>query len=452
MQDDSVGAPARFVSIDILRGVAIIWVVLFHLWGDLEYFPGVPRVYYEQLWFQVQENRGPLAILTAFTDLLFRKGFQGVPLFMMISGLSLTIAAYRAGDGLRWLPFGSARFRKLALPYVVGVALTYGVIALIAWRQTSLNDTAFLDELTHGVTISERTYLQIDWGVAFASVTLLPRLLRDEWFFAPQLALWFVGLLAQYYLLFPLLFVVMRRIGVFMFLVLTFALTVGANAWAVHEYSALEFKFFLVTGWTPFRLFEFTVGMALGWLLIDPRARNTLEVCRHPAAIVAAVLAGFASMIVGDLLIGWWTVDQVVSRSPSLYLQALALPLVTLGLALLSIPLLVRRPSRVDASLAVRALVLIGVMSYAILIVNDAIRLVASQLRLEDIPRWAWWTFLVMIYVPASILLAWPLAKALGVMPRSAASATPTVEAATPPEEVATAPAYLRESLPGRFG
>ena len=53
------------------------------------------------------------------------------------------------------------------------------------------------------MTISERTFLQIDGGVIFASVTLLPRLLRDEWFFAPQLALWFVGLLAQYYLLFP---------------------------------------------------------------------------------------------------------------------------------------------------------------------------------------------------------------------------------------------------------
>ena len=134
-----------------------------------------------------------------------------------------------------------------------------------------------------------------------------------------------------------------------------------------------------------------------------------------------------------------------------LYLQALALPLVTLGLALLSLPLLVRRPSRVDASLPVRALVLIGVMSYAILIVNDAMRLVASQLRLEDIPGWAWWTFIVAIYMPASILLAWPLAKVLGLMPRSAAVPR-TAAPASPPVEAAPAPAYLRESVPGRFG
>lgn len=419
--DDRAPAPLRLVSIDILRGVAILWVVLFHLWGDLEYFPGVPRVYYGQLLYQVEEGRGPWAVFTACTDLIFRKGFQGVPLFMMISGLSLTIAAYRSGDGLRWPGFLYARFRKLLAPYWVGVALTYAVIAVIAWRQMAIHGGPYGDHFGHGVTISERTFLQIDGGVMFASVTLLPRLWQGEWFFAPQLALWFVGLLAQYYLLFPLLFIAMRKLGVVAFLLLTFAITVGANAWAVHEYAALEFKFFLVTGWAPFRLFEFTAGMALGWLLIDPRARNALKLVRHPAVLAAAAIGGVASMVAGDLLIGWWSVDQVVARDPALYLQALALPLVTLGLALLSLPLLVRRPSRVDVTVPVRALVTIGVMSYAILIVNDAMRLVASQLRLEDLPGPFWWAFLVGVYVPVSVALAWPLARIFGLFPRERA-------------------------------
>ena len=38
----------------------------------------------------------------------------------------------------------------------------------------------------------------------------LPRLTGANYFFAPQMALWFVGLLAQYYLLFPLLYLVDR--------------------------------------------------------------------------------------------------------------------------------------------------------------------------------------------------------------------------------------------------
>ena len=81
---------------------------------------------------------------------------------------------------------------------------------------------------------------------------------------------------------------------------------------------------------------------------------------------------------------------------------------------MLALPLLVKPPSRIDRSVPVRALTTVGVMSYALLIVNDPMRLVASQLRVEDVPGAVWWTFLVAVYVPLSVVLAWPLAKVLG--------------------------------------
>ena len=414
----------RFAAIDILRGAAILWVVLFHLWGDLEYFPGVPREYYEQLTWQVQHGRGPWAIFTASSDLLFRDGFEGVPLFMMISGLSLTIAAYRAGDGLSWPRFQVARFRKLLLPYWFGVAGTYGVIALIAWRQSAIGGGSFGSQWGSGVTISQFSIVNVDRQVVYASVGLIPRLTGGEYFFAPQLALWFVGLIAQYYLLFPLLLWLMRRAGVVPFVVLTFALTVGANWWIVDQYGAPEFKFWLVTGWAPFRLFEFTAGMAMGWLLVDPRARPALGVARHPAVIVAAIALGFAAHTGGDLMIGQWQAR---------YWQALALPLVTLGIALMALPLLVRWPARLDATAPVRALTTIGVMSYGILIVSDIMRLIASQLRVENVPDPWWWTFLVVIYVPASIALAWPISKMLSLMPARRRPSQAARDAAVPP-------------------
>jgi peptidoglycan/LPS O-acetylase OafA/YrhL len=412
------GDEGRIVAIDILRGLAIVWVVLFHLWGDLEFFPGAPQQYYEQLTWQVHHGQGAWRIFTSCTDLLLRDGFQGVPLFMMISGLSLTIAAYRAGDAMSWRRFFGSRFRKLLLPYWVGAALTYGVIAMIAWRQTSLGGSSFADQFSTGVTISKFTHLSIDSGVVFASIALVPRLTGADWFFAPQLALWFVGLLAQYYLLFPLLFFAMRRIGVLAFLLLTFGVTVAANWWIVDNYGAPEFKFWLVTGWAPFRLFEFTAGMALGWLLASPERHRALAIVRHPLVLVAAVAAGIAAHTAGDLMIGRWTVH---------YWQSLALPLSTLGLALLALPLLVRRPGRIDVTAPVRALTTIGVMSYAILIVSDAMRLVASQIRVEAPSDALWWTFLVGVYVPATLLLAWPLAHGLGLMPKRLAEprATP---------------------------
>ena len=56
-------------------------------------------------------------------------------------------------------------------------------------------------------------------------------------------------------------------------------------------------------------------------------------------------------------------------------------------------------------------------MSYAILIVNDPMRLVGSELRLEQVSDRVWWTFVVGVYVPVSILIAWPLAHLFGLFP-----------------------------------
>jgi hypothetical protein len=91
------------------------------------------------------------------------------------------------------------------------------------------------------------------------------------------------------------------------------------------------------------------------------------------------------------------------------------------------------------APLPVRALATVGVMSYAVLIVNDPLRLVASQLRLEQVSDAVWWTFLVAVYVPISILLAWPLARVLGLLPKGRSYAleptgTAVTEDSAPPE------------------
>ena len=238
----------------------------------------------------------------------------------------------------------------------------------------------------------------------------MPRLLEDRWFFAPQLALWFVGLLAQYYLLFPLLFAVMKRIGLAPFLLLTFALTVGANWWVLQQYHYLELQFRLVTGWVPFRLFEFTSGMAIGAIIADPERARILAQLRRWPAIVAALALGFAAHTGGDLMIGDWALG---------YWQALAIPLMTLGLALLVLPLVTKVPSRVDVWAPARALAAVGVMSYTVLIINDPMRLIASQLRVERVPAAEWWFFTVAVYVPVTLLLAWPLASVLGLLPEA---------------------------------
>ena len=401
------------MGVDVLRAVAIAWVVLFHLWGDIKYFPAAPTEYYDRLGEKVTDGAPFVEIVTAFTDLLLRLGFQGVPLFMMLSGISLTVTAYRGGDALRWPRFLFQRFRKLLVPYWFGAALTYGVMAAIAWRQDLTGAGAFSDRFQNGVTISGLSVVAVDWDVVVASITLVPRLTGLENFFAPQLALWFVGLLAQYYLLFPLLFVIMKRAGVLPFLLLTTAITVAANVWIVDQYRVPELKFWLVTGWAPFRLLEFTLGMSIGWLVASPDRGRALAFVRNPMVVLSLIAGGLAVHTLGGIYIG---------DGHSGYWQAVALPLSTLGLALVALPLIIKPPSRIELTAPVRAIAAFGMMSYAILIINECMRLVASQVRIENPSEEVWWTFIVAIYVPVSILLAWPVAHVLGLMPRRTAA------------------------------
>ena len=141
----------------------------------------MPREYYEQLHVAGaagQRARGRSSRRSP--TCCFRDGFQGVPLFMMISGISLTIAAYRAGDGLRWPRFFFARFRKLLLPYWVGVAhhLRRDRARSPGGRRRSAMGS-FSDHFGHGITISLHTIILIDSGVVWASIALVPRLLED---------------------------------------------------------------------------------------------------------------------------------------------------------------------------------------------------------------------------------------------------------------------------------
>ncbi len=401
-----LGEGGRLAAIDILRGLAILWVVLFHLWGDIVFFPPPPSHYYDRLWNQV-EHGGPWQIFTAVTDIVFRDGYQGVPLFMLLSGMSLTLAAYRAGPALSsiaWVRFSLQRFRKLLVPYWFGCAFAIGVMAVIAWLRVERHGGDFVEVFTHGVTTAKHARVIIDPGMAMAAFTIVPRLIRQHWFFAPSGALWFVVLLAQYYLLFPFLFAAMRRVGALPVLAAALAVTLSSNMALIAAEGRLELNFRFVVGLANFRIFEFVLGMAIGWLFATGRPAGLLRVLGDGPAMVMVLTGGFLLHAAGDLIDSTYGLWQGVGDT-----------LIIAGLALMALPLLVRL--RGPAPLPLRPIAFTGVVSYAVLIVNDPLRMVASELRVEHVPAGWWWFFLVL-YVPVSVAAAWPVAALLGLLPK----------------------------------
>jgi peptidoglycan/LPS O-acetylase OafA/YrhL len=91
-------------------------------------------------------------------------------------------------------------------------------------------------------------------------------------------ALWYFGLLLQLYLVYPLLFVVLERLGVPRFLLLAAVVTFGAR-WALLFAMPVNGAW-VQGGFFACRLWEFAVGMAAGALWR-----------RRPAAIDAVVLS-----------------------------------------------------------------------------------------------------------------------------------------------------------------
>jgi hypothetical protein len=131
------------------------------------------------------------------------------------------------------------------------------------------------------------------------------------------------------------------------------------------------------------------------------------EIVAGPARTALVVGVGLALYFAGFYL----TASSGFSR-------ALALPLIGAGLAAVSVPVVVKVPGRLEASQIGRLLAWIGPMSLAVLIMNEPLRFIDHYFLAKG-AYWTpmWWFFVVVVYVPATVLLAVPLSRALGLTP-----------------------------------
>ena len=396
----------RIAVIDVLRGLAILWVMSFHLWLDETGGAILVGAVYEQFFDQVQARDAWGAITSAF-EVFLGSGYQGVQVFMMLSGMSLVLNAYRRGEPPALAGY-RARWWKLLPAYWVGVLIFVGVYTLIALLQVWRDGGGF-EEGWWTITIAHGLPYRYEIEDIPWALSVFGPIVRDVETF-PVGALWFVPLLLQYYLLFPLLLPLLRRVGPWYLALFGVAVTIVARTWLLEygdAFIGVEHHRRLLDQVAVFRLAEFTFGMSLGYLFArhrDAVREWTASPFDVAGLLVLAVLCQWAA-----LGVSW---DNTLVRSV----------MVTVGFAglvLLVAPLLFKPPGRLEVSAPGRALIYLGVISLTALIVNDCMRMVASFIATGDPPAVAWWFFLIVIYIPAAtVLLAHPLARMLGLLPK----------------------------------
>lgn len=409
MRSDAGASPSgtgRILGIDILRSAVILGVIIYHLWGFTLNQHGLARTHTSLLRgvADQMEDADLLGTATSAGELLIHSAGGAIEWFMMLSGMALTLVALRRREEVRPERFYRRRLGRLLPAYWAGLAIAVAALGLLAIPKTLIDGGSYLIQATQ-----TGTHSYYDGDALLAALLLFPRGFSLDWAYAPPTVFWFVFLLVQYYLLFPLLFRLAERIGIVSLVAASFVVSIVGMTLFIWQVSSTYL--WIPVLWCPFRLVEFTLGMALGYALFEPQgaARRALEGAPRTALCVAG---GVALYTLGLVLVGELG-----------YLRVFYHPFIAVGLTLISLPFVLKAPGLLESSPPGRLLAWIGPMSLAVLIMNEPFRYVDHYLWLKDL-TWTpgWWVFIVAVYVPGTILLAVPLSRALGLTPPDYAS------------------------------
>ncbi|AKJ12447.1 acyltransferase [Streptomyces incarnatus] len=345
------GAQGRrqLVGLDGLRGLAALYVVLFHCW--LYTFPGYPH------------SSAPPWL----GGLMF--GRLAVVFFLVLSGFSLAISPARHG----WRPGGVGRFLRrrawrILPPYWAALAMSL----IISWSIVPASHS----------------------GPPTGTSILVYGLVAQDMFTAPTPngAFWSIGVEAELYLLFPLLLLVRRRLGAAV-LVACVTVPVIARGLAAANASPVEGDNWLAPHLAP----VFAAGL-VGAAVVGASDR----VQRLPWGWFA-VLAALPVLALGVVRGSVWTVNHYfwidLAIAPAM---AMLLAAVATGRPAVLVRLLTTRPVR-----------RLGGFSYSLYLIHlpivmTVVRRVAPLFCSPGLPVF-WCTLIVAL--PVSVLGAWLFSK-----------------------------------------
>jgi len=235
---------ARLTWLDSMKGLSILWIAFFHFFGTYQNhrFPSALGSNYFSTFIQ---RCAPTSLLETvgctaqgFYVAVASVGFHAVAVFLILSGFGLTFSLARSGepDG-GWL--GWYRGRLLRLFPMYWVAHIIYLFSPFVSRPEPLDYRFVLSFLGDRI-----------WPV-------------DTIFYYINPAWWYFGLLVELYLVFPVLFRLLQKIGPWWFLVVCGVVTLLSRYLLLMVIGA--HGYYVQGAFFGSRLWEFAAGMALGW-------------------------------------------------------------------------------------------------------------------------------------------------------------------------------------------
>jgi peptidoglycan/LPS O-acetylase OafA/YrhL len=282
-------------DIDGLRAVAVLSVLLFHAFPEV--LPG---------------------------------GFVGVDVFFVISGFLISgiILAQIADGSFTIQRFYARRIRRIfpALSLVLAAVVAFGWLALAPYAFRQLGWHALFS-----AAFGENLWLWQKSGDYFDEGSAVK----------PLLHLWSLGVEEQYYLLWPLLLLLLRRhLSRAAWLIAGIAvLSFGANLLAVGDSPKLAFY------WPHTRFWELMIGSGLAYWNLHRSALSLGRASNYIAFIGLCLLgAGLAIINESYAFPGWWAllptlgtalliaspgawINRVLARQPLVYIGLISYPL-----------------------------------------------------------------------------------------------------------------------------
>jgi peptidoglycan/LPS O-acetylase OafA/YrhL len=336
MQSDSRPASPRHAgrleSVDMLRGIAILMVMIFHgrpvLWvGGSEYFGGTFS------WFN------PNTWLAVFL-LPSRMGYAGVQLFFVLSGYCIHRAAASrgyldnpSGFKLDWCGFAGRRFFRLYPAYI-------GALIFTIWSN-------------HIITG------QVPWKEVWGNLFML-----QNTFVAPipfNDPFWSIAVEVQLYTLYPLVLLLHRSWGGKRTLSLIALVSIGANiAWV------LERPIFLGILWSAW--LPWTIGF---WIAEEEARGSEFKWARGTIAKLSTIVCVFVVLLMNLYFPGQPGQDPFLGVVFGMVL------IWTLG-----------RTGIVEtkySAITVRSLAWIGMISYSLYLFHRPLQFLVKELYLQSI-------------------------------------------------------------------